>query len=195
MKQRHKYIIAIVLFVILILLLGYMTADWMMTYLRSLGDRIERSKVALKTIDDEYVINTKYKEKWKEISGFQDEALEDRQTQFTAYLQKLEADRDFDFGQMIPSERPLKETKDFQELSYKLIFSANLKDMAMFLARLDESDKLLRIDNLNISCRIIPQYDRYRMPLLSPADLQVELTVTIPAALGASDSSKKEFAK
>jgi hypothetical protein len=184
-----------VLIAILILLLGHITVNWMITYLHSLERRVEQAKLALKTIDDEYTINTKYKDKWKEISGFQNEALEDRQTQFTAYLQKLEADRDFDFGQMIPSERPLKETKDFQELSYKLIFSANLKDMAMFLARLDESDKLLRIDSLYVSCRIIPQYDLYRMPLLSTADLQVELTVTIPAALGSSDSNKKEFAK
>jgi hypothetical protein len=195
MKKRRRYIVAIVLLAILILLLGHMTVGWMRTYLYSLERRIEQSKLALKTIDDECNINTKYKNKWKEISGFQNEALEDRQTQFTAYLQKLEADRDFDFGQMTPSERPLKETKEFQELSYKLVFSANLKDLAMFLARLDESDKLLRIDSLNISCKIIPQYDRYRMPLLSTADLQVELTVTIPAALGSSDSSKKEFAK
>jgi len=195
MKQRHKYIIVIFLSAILILLLGHMTADWMMEYLRSLAERIDEAQVKLKTIDDEYAINTKYKDKWQEISGFQNEPLEDRQTQFTAYLQKLEADRDFDFGQMTPSERPLKETAEFQELSYKLVFSANLKDLAMFLARLDESDKLLRIDNLNISCKAVPHYDRYRMPLLSTADLEIGLTVTIPAALRPADSSKKEFAK
>ena len=183
MKERQKHIVLFVFFIcVVVVLLGRMVSVWMLNYLKNLDNQIAQQQVVLSEATGVIKDNEEYINKWQEIRGFQDEPVEDRQTQFSAYLEGLEEQREFVFSQVTPSERPMEGNAKFREFSYQLTFWANLEDLVEFLAQLDQSERLVRIDNLEISHRKVVYRDRYTAFLPGARDLLVKVTATIPAA-------------
>jgi len=77
-----------------------------------------------------------------------------------------------------------EDKEEFQELSYKLTFSADLEELVDFLEKLDSSDRLLRLDRLEITPKWKSTYGGgiYEMRIPSSKDLLVKVTVSTPAA-------------
>jgi len=135
-----------------------------------------------------YQRNKIYLEKWEAVSGFQDEMVEKRDTQFTEYLQRLEMDRDFFFASLgSPTEKPFETNEQFQQLSYDLNFDSDLEDLVEFLDDLDRSTQLLRIGRLHITKKN-PGFGFARFL----TDLSVEMTVSIPAAQQTPETDYRE---
>jgi len=154
---------------------------------------------------DEIDQNWVYKQKWQEILQFQEKPLEMQRTEFTAYLERLAKDRDFqDTTLGAPSGRPMENNPNFQILRYEYKFDADLADLVEFLARLDTSERQLRIERLAMDRKLVVanDYDEYppspmrRVAIGSEMRLTEKLSVTmiiaIPAAQPASEPAGRE---
>ncbi|MCK4627636.1 MAG: hypothetical protein KAT56_01460 [Sedimentisphaerales bacterium] len=156
------------------------TVTWRMwEYLNKLNQQIEKDQVLLAQAKEEIKENAEYLDKWDNISGFQEVAVEESQRKFSAYLQSL-----IEFADLSPSiRRPMEGHDLFQELGYTLTFSADLEDLVEFLAKLDASERLLLLDRLEITNKWKSSFGGlYEMRVPSSKDLLVKVTFSIPAA-------------
>ncbi len=178
MKKRKKHLFLIIVIIIALAAICQVITTSMLGYLSKLDKKIEISQQKLLEVRREIQQNEKYVLKWKEISKVLSEPVPDRRTNFRAYLQSLVL-----FDSLTPqTDKPLDANGKFQVLSYQLLFSVNLRELAQFLAQLDASDRLLRIEKLQVTTRPIPVHDvRWENSLQSTRDLIVNLTVSIPA--------------
>jgi len=194
-KRGSRRTTILVLGILLVaLFLAQRMAEKMQSYLGKLDDEISAQEDLLAAATLEIDSSKGFLAKWNAIRGFQDEPVEERQNKFTAYLQSLETERIFYFSSLgSASGRPLESNPDFQVLSYDLSFYADIADLVEFIAQLDDSDKLVRLEKLRISHRKEPQ-TRYETAfprtLTQPrGDLWVEMTVSIPAAQPTTDAT------
>ena len=185
MKRRKREITLMVFAAFIVaFFLGRAIFSRMTAYMSKLDADIDHQKTLLATANMEIKKNAEFVKKWNEIKSFMQEPVEERKNIFTAYLQSLEAQRDFDFDDLSLSEGAvMQDHEEFQTLSYKLTFSADLDDLVEFLDRLDLSEKLLRVERLEIFIkRKISSYaTRYETSLPSTKNLFVTVTVSIPA--------------
>jgi len=186
-NRRRQVVILITGGLVVALLVGRAVGLRMVGYLETLDKEIQAQRELLQQIDAEIRTNQPVVDNWNRIKGFADEPVVERQTNFSGYLQSLQAERDFEYMVMgPPAGRPMEDRPEFQTLKYELSFYADLEDMVEFLAALDRSERLLRIERLKISIR----QDYKGLFDLRPAAtgrvgqgaLAVEMAVVIPAA-------------
>ncbi|MCH9022337.1 MAG: hypothetical protein IID32_06200 [Planctomycetes bacterium] len=185
--QKRKQIL--ILFICAaVMLLGWRIRLRMQETLFNLDENIAVLEHERTEAQEGYDRNKKYLKMWEAVSGFQDEMVEKRDTQFTEYLQRLEMDRDFFFASLgSPTGKPFESNEDFQQLSYDLNFDCDLEDLVEFLDDLDRSTQLLRIGRLHITKKN-PGFGFARFL----TDLSVEMTVSIPAAQQAPETDFRE---
>jgi len=180
MKQPKRHIIVVLFICALAALLVGRTVTWRMwEYLNKLSRQIEEAQVLLIQAKEEIKDNAEYIDKWDNVSGFQKVAVEESQRKFSAYLQSL-----IEFADLSPpTRRPMEGHELFQELSYKLTFSADLEDLVEFLSKLDASERLLLLGRLEITNKWKSSYGGlYEMRVPSSKDLLAKVTFSIPAA-------------
>ena len=130
-----------------------------------------------------------YRQRWEAIRGFRDEAVTERQQEFSGYLSQVEKAS----GVLIRSQgpfsgRPLGEASGCQALSCTLNISCDLESLASFLGALDEEPGwLLRVESLSVRSQLLGGYGSARyIAELAPTetnDLVVDMTLSIPAAV------------
>lgn len=191
-KQRKHLVIVLIVFGCVVLLFGRLLAGQMRNYLQSLTDQLEQLRSDHNDANLQIAQNAEYVLRWVQIKGFQAEPIEQRQNDFTAYLLGLASERDFSFGDLgDPVGRLLAEDGRFQILRYQLSFYCDLEDLVEFLARLDSSQELLRVEFLRVSPRKTAYPVRYDLllPGSRRGDLSVDMTVAIPAAASPAPSA------
>lgn len=190
MKTRKRKIILILIGIVVLLLTGRWIYIKMTDYLDGLDTQIAEVQTNLSLARKELDDNSEFVEKWNRISSFKNAPMDERGTKLTAYLDSLAADLNIVYQNLsAPSSRPFKDNQEFQMLRYKLVFPADLKDLVEFLHRLDSSDRLIRIDRLQINRRKTSYSNYYETPLPSTKDLTVEITISIPTAVPKTESS------
>jgi len=185
MKRPKRHIIVVLLVCGLAALLVGRTITWRMwEYLDKLNQQIKKDQILLGQAEEEIKENAEYVEKWANISGFQEVEVEESQRKFSAYLQSL-----IEFADLSPpTRRPMEGHELFQELSYKLTFSADLEDLVEFLAKLDASERLLLLGRVEITNKWKSSFGGlYEMRVPSSKDLLVTVTFSIPAAPAPSE--------
>jgi len=186
MTRRKRYITILVLIVCAgALLIGYQLALQMRRYLIKQDDAISARNTRLVDATREIETNEPYVEKWDRIKGFQDELVEERQNDFTAYLQSLATQSNIVYEILDPlSGQPMDEAPQFQVLKFKLKFSTDLEQLVQFLAQLDSSERLLRVENPRITSKQRSGYGSIGRFLTQRQHtvLTVTVTVAIPAA-------------
>ncbi|MBN1844063.1 MAG: hypothetical protein JW810_00140 [Sedimentisphaerales bacterium] len=184
-SKRNITILGLLLCVAAVLL-GQQISRRMQNKLDELDRSIASRRADLNQANREIQDHTRFVTQWNSIKGFLDEPVEERQRQFSAYLQKLEIDS----GVLITSQspfnaRPMENNPRFQILSCTLNLSCDLKSLVDFLALLDQEDQwLLRIENLTVKARDRGAYapGRFATDLPAPTDITVDMVVSIPAA-------------
>jgi len=193
MKQRKRHIIVLGLVISIVTLLVGRSITWRMwDYLQALEKQVREQKAILAQAEEEITQNAAFVNKWNQIKGFQEEPVEDRKNNFSAYLNSLEA---LVFANIGPAtSQPIEDREAFQILSYKVTFSANLEELVDFLIELDQSERLVQIDQLRITSKGLgTPRGSYSMTLPSSADLEVVFTVSIPAAQSPSVPLEEEI--
>ncbi len=153
----------------------------MIDFLKGMDEEIHYTQLRQDELIQQIRDNKHYLDKWNSISAFQNESQEDRRTKFSAYLDGLEAEREFDFDNLgAPSERPLPGSTAFLELSYELRFSAHLEDLLHFITKLDKSTRLLRVDKLEVTRSASGYRQRFATAPTGTKPLTVLVVVTIP---------------
>lgn len=200
-KARRRVFWATVIIAVLVCFAGHRIFLVMRKMLDEAADKVEQLEVELRAATDEMEFNKVYLQKWDAISGFMDQPVTKRQTEFTIYLQGLRKDLDFDFrGLGAPVGTGMVEDSEFQVLKYELSFESDLSDLVEFLEMLGESPWLLRIERLDVN-----RLDRrdhvylggdYLMTLPSSRAgmLSVGMTVSIPAVLPPVENAGWEVA-
>ncbi|MBN2212062.1 MAG: hypothetical protein JW709_11760 [Sedimentisphaerales bacterium] len=196
MRRRHLVIFAL-LGLTTAVLLGREAGLRMVKYLDRLDEQIKNRQEDLRVLEIEVESQQTVVENWERIRIFADEPVVERQTNFSAYLQSLQAERNFNYMVMGPPVgRPFEGRTEYQILKYELSFYADLDDLIEFLARLDYSERLLQIERMKINLR--QEYKRYPEDITSitsriPAgNLSVVIAVSIPAALTDVDHQESE---
>ncbi len=186
MRRRHILLLALVGLTAAVLL-GREAGLRMVRYLDGLEAQIAKCQDELHLLEVEVESGQAVVTNWERIRIFADEPVVERQTNFSAYLQSLQAERSFNYMIMGPPVgRPLEGQPDYQILKYELSFYADLEDLVEFLARLDTSERLLQIERMKINLR--QEYKSYLddigpITLRTPAgNLSVVMAVSIPAA-------------
>ena len=131
MTRRKRYITILIFFVCVgVLLIGYQLALQMKRYLVRQDDAISTRNMRLAEAMHEITTNKPYVEKWDGIKGFQDELVEERQNDFTAYLQSLATRSDIVYEILDPlSAQPMDEASQLQVFKFKLKFSTDLEHL------------------------------------------------------------------
>ncbi len=158
-------------------------------HLTDLDSQIAKLDTDLQLARNEIEHNQDFVDKWAKISSFQDEQTDERGTKLTAYLDSLVAELDIVYQEIsAPNAQQLKENQEFQILSYKVVFTAYLEDLVELLDRLNTSDRLIRIDQLQITRRKTAYAGYYETPLPSTKELTVEIIISTPTAIPKNDT-------
>lgn len=194
-KSPKKAMVVNITICLMILILGPVMYKNMMDTLDKKNEKIQDQLVKLRQMNDEIASNHDYVEKWQQIRGFMDETVESRRTIFATYLDTWKQECGFNFSLLgVTSGQPIKGKHQYQELSYNRSFETDLSRVVEFLSRLDKSQKLLRIDHLEIR-RNSAVLESYFPNGTKAGDLDVTIRVSIPAASPPDDNLVKEVAR
>ena len=177
---------------VLILIVGPVMYKNMMDTLDEKNDDMKDRLAELKRMNEDIASNQKYVEKWQKICGFMDETIQSRRTIFATYLDTWKQECGFDFSLLgVTSGQAIKGKHEYQELIYNRSFETDLSRVVEFLSLLDKSQKLLRIEHLEIR-QNSAALDSYMPHTDRAGDLDVTLRISIPAAAMSDDSLEEE---
>ncbi|MBI9017878.1 MAG: hypothetical protein JEZ07_11530 [Phycisphaerae bacterium] len=175
MQSKKTIILMVFIAIVVSGSLGQWITMKMIDRLKDKDNQIRDEQQELVAIEELKNSNRGYVDKWESISEFKDEPIGERRTKFTSYLQGLGSSQGITFEVLSePTEQPMKEASKYQTLSYNLTFSSDLYSLSEFLSQLDNSERLLRIEKLDITKKKSSIYS------IEP-DLTINLTVSIPA--------------
>ena len=200
-KEKRRLFILVLIGCLIIIFIGRHVVLRMQRHLKSMQAEIEARVEAWSAAEQEIIENEIYLEKWDKIRGFLDQVLEDQQNEFTAYLQRLAPYPDFFTDLGSPDATPMADNPEFQVLRCKLSFSVDLPALVEFLASLDTSERLLRIERLDINRKEVlrPTYGypgrSYEMDLPSSRTevLSVTMTIATPASAAVEPTVVEEL--